>query len=241
MKQLTAALILALLVPAAGCAPFAPLAMSLKTGQKGPLKSEARKVGGFERISVSGAMEVQLYRGIKPIVILEAESDVLSHLRAKVENGTLRLYSEGKFSTDAPIRARVTLPKLDGVQLDGATTLMSKSEWKSNAFRLEVTGASEVKLQLETKDLRVNSVGAGKTSLKGRADRLNLNMEGATSFQGEHLSTANASVRLSGASKAHVNADREIRGTLEGVSKLVHTGRAKVSVQTSGVSSVTSG
>ena len=67
-----------------------------------------------------------------------------------------------------------------------------------------------------------------KAELAGKVDRLSIDGSGACSIDAKDLNADYASVDLSGASKAKVNADKELRYDIPRSCKITYYGNAKL-------------
>ena len=65
----------------------------------------------------------------------------------------------------------VTCPRLSGIETSGASDIKSTSTFEADNFTIRASGASDVTLGLNTRQLTVTASGASDVELRGRADR----------------------------------------------------------------------
>jgi hypothetical protein len=184
----------------------------------GRLKSESRSAGSFHRIDVGGAMDVTVKVGPKQSIEITADDNLLSHIRSRVDGGTLIIDIKGSTSSTSQIRVAITVPSLDAVEASGAT-------------KFTIQG-------LHTTKFAVEASGASHVHAAGSANVLNIEASGASKVDLSSISATTAQVEASGASNVRVQASQAIEGSLSGASNLTYAGNAKTTVDSSGASNV---
>ena len=112
------------------------------------------------------------------------------------------------------------------MELSGAVS--GRFSGRGDDFEGELSGACNLDAGLEFRSCDLNCSGASKAELAGKADRLSIDGSGACSIDAKDLNADYASVDLSGASKAKVNADKELRYDIPRSCKITYYGNAKL-------------
>jgi hypothetical protein len=195
------------------------LGLGLVAGTAAAQVKQARQTGAFSAIRASGAVDVRLKQGTQTAVVLEAREEVLSYMRTEVQNGVLRIYrdhdKEGMSaslrnllnSSDNKVIVYITVPKLTGVELSGASEVKSESAFTADDFSIKASGASEVTLSLKAKTLAVSASGASDIHLSGQVERQQVHISGSSDYHASDLLSKQATVEASGASDAYVSAE----------------------------------
>ncbi len=215
-------LLLAFAVPLAGCGVVDVIPMTAASGTKivgtGKPIVETRKAQAATSVEASGALKVEIVPGATPKLTVEAQKEILPHIKSEFKNGTLILTTEGSMQTDGTMRVRFTTPSINGLSAHGATTI-DASGFTAKAGRIEATGASHV-------------------TAKGQADALEVTVTGASEANLKSIPVGNAKVEATGASKAWINVRGSLLATASGASEIHYSGKPKVTKQASGVSSI---
>jgi hypothetical protein len=194
---------------------------SIFSGIKGSgvAKIEKRDVRDFKKIDVSGIINVEVVAQKDFSVEVEADDNLLEHIRTEVQGDTLKLYTKDRVSPKTKIRVIIAMPDLTGADLSGVSKL-NASNIKTESFKLDVSGASKIEIS-------------------GEAQDLNIDVSGASKINAEELKVAKANVDVSGASHITVNATEEVKVEASGASKVNYVGEPKnVIKHTSGVCKV---
>lgn len=183
-------------------------------------KSEPRNVAGFTEIEASGAVNLEVDAAQKDFnVTVEADDNLLQYIKTEVSGSTLKIYSEGRISPNAKLSVRVLMPAIEGLDVSGASDA-SIVNARADSLELKASGASEIIIQGEAKELNADASGASK-------------------INAENLKVENAEVEASGASSAIVSATGDLNADASGASKILYAGEPKsVKQKASGASSV---
>lgn len=182
--------------------------------------TETRNVDEFFSVDASGVFKVEIISQKDFSVSVDADDNLLPHIKTEVKNGELKIFSERRIKSSNPIRIRITAPNVERIEASGATNI-DISDLKNSSFEVDTSGASKVKVSGETADLNIDISGAG-----------NVNSSGLTSQK--------AKVDASGASRVSVNAVTELDVDASGASNVTFSGSpVTISKRSSGASKIT--
>ena len=185
----------------------------------GVAASDVRKVRDFTGVDVGGVFEVEIVAGRDFEVVVDADDNLLEHVKTEVNGNVLKISSSQRLKSDNPLRIRVSAPNIDSVHASGVT-------------RVSVSG-------VKNKEMRVDTSGASKIKLDGQTASLSVEVSGASRVDAETLEAGNAHVDASGASHANVFVTGKLVSEASGASKISYTGNPTiVEKKTSGASKV---
>jgi hypothetical protein len=145
----------------------------------GVSKVEKRNVPAFTSVDLSGAFEVEITAQKDLSVELEGDDNILPLIKTEVKNGVLTVGNSESISTKSKLRLKISVPTLDGISASGASDIVA-SGVKSDNFRIDTSGASNLQISGETKALEVEMSGAGEVDAKDfRAQKVNITSSGA--------------------------------------------------------------
>ena len=196
---------------------------SFKVGREkgsGRMVAEVRDLRDFTSIDVSSVFEVEVTAQSDFHVEVEADDNLLQHIRTEVRNGELRIELDKGVKSSNPLRVRISAPTIGRVEASGAPKVRV-NEVKSPQFEVDTNGSSRIELSGETGELIID-------------------VSGASNVNAADLKAVNALVDASGASRVSVNVTGELRSEASGASSISYSGTpASVQKKTSGASSVT--
>lgn len=200
----------------------------------GNIQSQDRKVSGISGLDVSGGFEVQVTQGNNEGVRIEADENLLSQIKTEVRNGILHIYNEESISSKNKMKAYVTLKELNSLDISGGVKIVGNSIFKPESFKMDLSGASNINLNMETSKITADMSGASKVTLKGKADEVTMNISGASNIDTEELQAKNVKIEASGASKVKVFAKDSLHIGASGASHVSYKGTPSISSDTSG-------
>lgn len=195
--------------------------VSFFSGLKGSGKvvSQTRDVSQFNGINAGGVFLINVKAGQDFKVSVSADDNLLPYISTRVENGILRIETEKRFSTHNRIKVDISAPKINKIDLSGAS-------------KLTLDGVSN-------DSLAVKASGACKATISGTTGELSIEMSGASNLDAGGLESGNVTIDGSGASNAYVKASEKLKADLSGASNVRYSGNpSEVIKDTSGAASV---
>lgn len=233
--------VFALLVLVAGCV-YIPGAGSVNIRGSGNTVTKDYDLAGFTRVAAGSAFQVEVNQGEQFAVAITVDDNLVEHLDVEKSGDTLRIYLQPRVSlsfTRITLKASVTMPKLEGLELSGATRTVVSGFESEGPLDVEVSGASTLRGDIGCDRARIEASGASTVELEGAATDANLEASGASTLRLDDFPVTNANVNVSGASRANVNVSGKLNGEASGASTVQYTGNpSSVKVNTSGASSV---
>lgn len=184
----------------------------------GIAKTEQRDIGDFQKVDVSGAVNVEVFADKDFAVSVEADDNLLGQIKTELDGDTLKVYSKGWFSPKTKITVKISMPKLEEVEVSGASNVTASN--------------------LKNENLEVNLSGASKLKIDGKTTNAKFDVSGASKFDGENLEIENAEIDNSGASSVLVSVTKNLTADTSGASKVTYIGNPAVEKNVSGASSV---
>lgn len=185
----------------------------------GNVRSEKRTVSGFNKVRAGGAVQLEIAAQNDFSLEVESDDNLLPYIKTEIDGTNLKIFTEGKIKTKNPIRIRISMPELVGLDVSGASNA-AVSGVKAKAFDLEASGASKINIDGEVEILVIEASGASK-------------------IDAENLKTQEAVADTSGASKIVVSPTVKLKADASGASTIYYTGEPEsIDKNSSGASSI---
>ena len=232
MLRLNRGLMVALLLVAAltlsGCC--GPLCSSLtrsvpeistrRVTGSGALVTREMALEGFTKLEISSAFEVELTQSSMYSVVITSDDNVADDVRVTLSGDTLTIGLRPLSLTmgNVTLRAEISMPRLEGAELSGASRLEG---------------------YMDTEDVRFELSGASRLVLEGDGGDLQLGASGASQVDLSDFRVDNASLEVSGASQVTVYVTGRLDAEASGASQVRYLGNPRMGrVESSGASSV---
>lgn len=184
-------------------------------------------LSSFDKVRVGGAFVVKIEQGNEFKVTADGREEDLDEVEAKVSDGVLKIENRKKaklFGNNKRVGITITMPKLESVDLSGATLTKITGFTNSNDLKVEISGASKTLINVNVKELKLDVSGASKVELHGRANTLEADLSGACMLDAEQMQIQNANVEASGVSKANLGSIPNLQSSASGASRIQRQG-----------------
>jgi hypothetical protein len=172
----------------------------------GIIRTEDRVVPEFSKVTISGAYKIQWSHG-SPALSITTDQNLLPHITTTVSDGTLRIGSKKNLHPTRDATITITSDSLADVQLTGANTFKAS--------------------QLTGPELKVRATGASTIHVDGSVTKLDAGLTGASTLHAQSLQTQTATVSITGASHADVNATDALKASITGAGTITYSGNPK--------------
>jgi hypothetical protein len=210
----------------------------------GNVINTSREVGNFDKMSVSGAFDVDLVNGKEGKMEIKIEKNLLPYLVTEVQNGNLKIkWKTGtNIHTNKGVHLTVYFKDLSGVAMSGSGDIVSRDIIKSDSFDVAVSGSGDITLNLDTNTTDARVSGSGDLDFKGSTDSFSARVSGSGDIAAYELMANNADVRISGSGGMTLSVSDKLYARISGSGSVKYKGNPKIEdIKVSGSGSVRSG
>jgi hypothetical protein len=238
MKYLSVLLAFTVLILSASCRTNVLRGEGNKT-------TRSSSVSSFNAVQIDVSLKaiINVQEGATAGVQLSGYENVLEHIKTKIVNNTLKIYSDldetWELKTD-DLTAIITVPSIALLKLSGATDADIHGNVTGSSFRLGMSGACNVKIDgITADDFTVDASGASDLTVKGgTVKRASYDLSGASKVKAYPLQTNETVASISGAGTGHVTALQKLSASISGAGTIKYKGHPSVSQDISGAGSI---
>jgi hypothetical protein len=214
-----------------------------RIGGNGNIVTQNRTTGKFNSVDVSGAINVYLKRdSAQQAIKVETDENLQEYLDIHESNGVLYISPRDNYNLDPSnnkIKVFVAAPYFRAISVSGASNIYSENMLTSSeTVDIDLSGASEVKIDMKAPRINAEISGASSVILSGETKDFNVEGSGASDIKCFDLLTENTTLDISGAFSAEVYASVKLDVQASGASGIKYKGNAAVNQDVSGASSV---
>ncbi|NDP22592.1 MAG: PspC domain-containing protein [Paludibacter sp.] len=198
------------------------------TDNDSPMVDEVRNCEPFQKIEISGNIELILNQDSVQQVSVSSPEDFLQKVITKVENGVLKVYTEQIF-LNRTIKVNISSDSIKSIIAKGACEIDTESQLIAKELSIELLGASQADMDLNISgklDLEVK--GASKVTLTGACNTFNVKGYGASEINAGDFIAKNVTIEVSGANHANVYATERFNAKASGASEVNCKGNPKI-------------
>lgn len=205
----------------------------------GKVTTETRDFSSFTGVKVGGAFDVVIEKGNSHEVKIEADENVMSHIKMEVKEGILRVKMDGWVQKVNKLNLHITMKEMDLLSASGASDVEVEDEFSADEFELSTSGASDVDIHINSEVLTCSVSGSSDLNLAGRTEEMKLNISGSADLNASDFQAEDVNVMSSGSSSARINASGKLVATASGSSDINCGGNPGVtSIKTSGAADI---
>ena len=193
----------------------------------GVLVSQEYDLAVFEQIQVENTFDVEIKQGDTFRVVTRVEENAAPYVRVTVEGNRLKIGLDPKKTyhmINVSLRAEITLPKLTGLSLGGASQATLESFQLAEEADVALEGASSLYGEVEADKINLEASMAAAVTLSGSAQDVVLKTWGGSRVDLGGLGVANADVEASGGSTAIVNPSGRLDARADGGAHVYYLG-----------------
>jgi len=207
----------------------------------GTIKTESRSTGSFNSVHVSGNADVFVKQDSVFSIGIETDENLMEYIIIKTDGNTLKIRPKDRVNlkpTNA-IKVYVSAPSFSNIEASGACQIFGENKIVSNeAIVIDLSGASNIKMELMAPKVNAELSGAGIINLSGQTKDFIVDGSGSTDIKCFDLLSENTDVELSGAGDAEVYASIKLNVNVSGAADVKYKGNATVEKKISGAGSV---
>ncbi|WP_343642240.1 head GIN domain-containing protein [Roseateles sp.] len=210
----------------------------------GDVASEARDLGAFDAVSLSGDFKVFVRQGPADKVEVKTDRNLLSYIETKVVDGskgrTLEISPKRGYSLNAKGSPTVTLDmrQLRGLSIAGSGDIRVEP-MKTGNLDASIAGSGDLRVHgLEADHVTLRVAGSGDMQFAGKANALSVSVAGSGDVKTRELVVDEAKVSISGSGDVSVQAVRKLDVRIAGSGDVGYVGSPEISMSNAGSGSV---
>ncbi len=180
------------------------------------------KIESFNAITASGAVNIKYFVSDTNKIVFKGNESDFDNIEYKLDGKTLHIKSKGNISN--PLKIEISGNGLTEVTTSGASSIKSNDKIVADKFKIDATGASNINLNLEIKNLNLVAGGASDIHLKGKTQVADETVSGAATLKSYELIADTLTILTSGASTAKVYSNKKLAVNATGASTVKFKG-----------------
>ena len=205
----------------------------------GVIKKETRELDRFHGVKVGGAFDVEIKKGNTHEAVIEADENLMSHIKMEVKDNILHIKMNGWVKKVNKLNVSLVMRDMESLSASGASDVVVHDMFEANEFNLNGSGAADISLKVQAEKLKVNLSGSSDVEINGEAEEMFATLSGAVDLDADNFPVEDININSSGSSSAHIHASRELKAMASGSSDINCEGNpSSKSVKSSGAADI---
>lgn len=194
--------------------------------------AETRQAKNFHAIAISDGIDLYLTQSNEEAVAVSASaSEYRDRIRVEVVDGELKIYYDRQNLLslnwgNRKLKAYVSIKNIDRLKASGGSDVYIDNELKADQLSMHLSGGSDFRGKLNSKNLTIAATGGSDVYLSGSAEKVVIHSSGGSDVHAYELASDYCTVESSGGSDVHITVNKEINGNASGGSDVYFKGTA---------------
>ena len=190
----------------------------------GVMIEEKIKIDEFDKIDIGGEFIIKLTQGNSLEVVVEVDENLLDYLEIGVHGTTLEINSMRRLDSPEGIIINIPVKNLRKLSCSGAAEVSPTNPLQTTELDINLSGAGKLDLMIDAERISLDVSGATLVYLEGAAQSLEVNLSGAGSLEAAELEVEDCLARISGVGKILVNVSGTLDAEVSGLGKVEYVG-----------------
>ena len=210
------------------------------TSGSGNVITEKRQPGNFTGINISNGFEVEVRIGSVQELRLEADDNIMKHIKTEVSGNILTIKIEDMHSiNNAHLKAYITVPDLNNINASGGANVKVVDEIKGNGkLKFNASGGAEIEATVEAPEVETEASGGAGIELRGKTKRYTAEASGGGWLKTADLLSETTSANASGGGSAEVYGSVRINADASSGGNIKYSGEGELKKEESSGGSV---
>jgi hypothetical protein len=170
----------------------------------------------FSAISVSDGVQLYLTQGEEELLAISAsETKYEERFKTEVKNGVLKIWYDNQGinwtgNEKRKLKAYVSFKNLQKLSASGGANVTMKSVLTADEMEYTFTSGARFKGEVDVNQLDVSENSGASIEIKGKADRLKVEVSSGAVFKGYDLATDYCEAKASSGGSARINVNKEL-------------------------------
>ncbi len=203
-----------------------------------------RDLSEFDKIANNGSFEVTVIRDDVHFVIIEAESNLISHIDTRVSSGALIIDSDENLVNRRPMKIEVHTDQLRAIELNGSGFIRTES-FQSPVFSavldgsgdisthitncedtyLRINGSGGLDIEVETEEIKAGIYGSGDLNISGLGVSSKMEIHGSGSIRSHGFYHESSESIIDGSGSIYVYITEYLNARIYGSGSVYYSGK----------------
>jgi len=194
-------------------------------------RRETRNVSGFDAVSLSAPVRLEVIQGDSEGLTLEGDEADLAELETVVENGALKIRPRShssNFRSAKTLRGTVSAKSVRALDISGSGDIASRA-LHGEKLAVSVAGAGDVRVAAAAySSVKVSISGSGDVTLGGKAEDVTASIAGSGDVKVGALAAKDVKVSIAGSGDATVWASQSLNVSVVGSGDVRYYGEPSI-------------
>ena len=202
--------------------------------------TENHKVSDFSKLDISGGFKIHLKQDSSLTVTVNADDNLMKYIHVNSEGDKLRIYSKKNICGSGELELNIGVKNLEVIKASGGINLATDGKLNTKDLHLELSGASQIDMDLNAANLFTEGSGSTDMTLRGQAASHKIEFAGSGKVKAGDFVVGSYDIETTGASECTINVLKDLNVNTTGAADIKYRGNpTNVNTSKTGAASVT--
>ena len=191
---------------------------------EGDYIQQSRDLQAFSEIDLSVPAKVTIRQGAAHKIEIRAQANVLEVIETTIGGKELTIGTKKNIRNHKEILITITLPKLEGFEVNGSGDVNSPDVFEGGNVELEINGSGSFAGNFVSEQIKSEISGSGNIRLKGSANEFIHETNGSGDMEAADLRAKSVKVQINGSGNTKVWSDEVLDTEINGSGSVLYKG-----------------
>ncbi len=194
----------------------------------GHVTDETRNIRNFNELKVSSGIDVFITQSDKLSLRLEADENLLEHIKTEVTDGQLNIYTDVNIRMAKSKKVYLGYEELQSIHVSSAGDVKGTNTLHTGDLELKLSSAGDIRLEVIADEIDIHISSSGNATLEGKTGNLKARLSSAGDLYAFELKASKADVSASSSGDARIWVTDEARLRCNSAGDIVYRGDPKI-------------
>ena len=200
----------------------------------GPINLHDMKIENFENLYLEIPAHVVIEDGDSATCTIACQDNIFNEIVASTENKKLIIESNNKFKVQRPVEIRLTIPKVDYIDITGNGTVEYNPTKYQKKFSVELKGKSKVISNINASEIKIDVIDNGDAVISGKTEELAGIINGSGDIHAYDLVADKCKIEINGSGNVRCSPSSTLKASIHGSGDIYYKGTPEIKSEITG-------
>lgn len=173
--------------------------------------SETRDINNdVSRVIVSSGIDLYIQLGSKASLVVEADENLHDHIITDINNGRLKIYTEGNIWRAKARKVYVTVTSLEELRATSGSDVVSESVLRVQDLEVSTTSGANMRIEVDADNVTSSSSSGSDLRISGKSNTHSSSASSGSSIKSYELESRDVTAKVSSGADIYIYASESI-------------------------------
>jgi hypothetical protein len=201
---------------------------------EGKINLHISKIENFENIYLEIPAHVVIEHSDSATCTIACQDNIFNEINIHSDSKKLIIESNNKFKVQRPVEIRITVPKVNYIDITGNGTIEYNPTHYLKKLEVELKGKSKLISTINAGEVNINVIDNGDAVLAGKAEALEGTINGSGDIHAYDLVTDKCKLEINGSGNVRCSPSAVLKAIIHGSGNIFYKGTPEIKSEITG-------